>query len=342
MHSHSQLYETAAKLVQKGKGILAADQSAKTMNKQLALLGVPEEAEMRRVYRQLLFTTPDIEKYVSGVIMYDSSIRNQTDDGTPFVDVLLSKGIIPIIKADKSTVGHTGFDAEVVTQGLDGLQERLEEYYQMGARAAKWRAVFTVTDTTPTEQNILSDVVSLARYAALCQEAGIVPMVEPEVLYSGAHDIHRAEAVTTQVLQKLFEILSWYKVDQKALVLKSSMVLAGTDSQEQSTPQEVSEATVRTFKNSVPHEVPGIVFLSGGQSPEQATQNLNAIVEVEQQEGGLPWELSFSFSRGLEKPVQEAWKGKGENIETAQKALIERLRLNVLADKGAYESNMET
>lgn len=340
MSKNTKLYETAQKLMTKGKGILAADQSAGTMNKQLASIGVPEEAEMRRVYRQLLFTTPDLEKYVSGVITYDSSVRNQTDDGTPFVDVLLSKGIIPIIKVDKSTVPHTGFPNEVVTQGLDDLKERLEEYYEMGARAAKWRAVITITEDAPSEQNILFDAMMLARYAALCQEAEIVPMVEPEVLYAGNHSIERAEEVTTQVLKKLFEILDWYGVDMKAVILKSSMVLAGKEFSDQSSPEEVAQASVRTFRNAVPEEVPGIVFLSGGQTPEQATANLDAIAEVEKAEEGLPWELAFSFSRGLEQPVQEAWKGQVENVNAAQNALIERLKLNVLADKGDYEPEM--
>jgi fructose-bisphosphate aldolase class I len=340
MSSNAKLYETTQKLMEDGKGILAADQSANTMNKQLALLGIPEEAEMRRFYRQLLFTTPALEQYVSGVIMYDSSIRNQTDDGTPFIDVLLSKGIIPIIKVDKSTVPHTGFQDEVLTQGLDGLSERLDEYYELGARAAKWRAVFTITNATPTEQNILFDVMMLARYARLCQEAGIVPILEPEVLYTGAHSIERAEEVTTQVLHKLFEILRWYKVDLKAVILKSSMVLAGKEHGEQLSPELVAESSIRTFRNTVPEEVPGIVFLSGGQTPKQATANLNAIARSEKN-AGLPWKVSFSFSRGLEQPVQEAWGGKAGNMNAAQEALIERLKLNTLADRGEYEASME-
>ena len=338
---HSELYRNAAALLTKGKGILAADQSARTMNKQLEALGVAPEAEMRRQYRELLFTTEGIEDYVTGVILYDATIRNQTADGTPFVDLLIAKGIIPIIKVDKSTVPHTGFADEVVTQGLDDLADRLHEYYEMGARAAKWRAVFTITDQIPTEQNILVDCIGLARYAALCHEAGIVPIVEPEVLYSGGHDLARAEAVTTQVLSKLFEQLVWHGVDLKAVILKSSMVLAGKEHTEQSTPAEVAEASVRTFENSVPAEVPGIVFLSGGQTPEQATANLDAIAEIEAARGGLSWELAFSFSRGLEQPVQEAWRGEAANIPAAQAALIERLRLNSLADSGDYEQSME-
>ena len=236
MADHNKLYEIAAALVAKGKGILAADQSPESMNKQLKALGIPEEAEMRRKYRQLLFTTPGIEQYVTGVIMHDGTIRNHTDDGVIFADLLIAKGIIPIIKVDKGTVPHTNFPGEVVTQGLDDLGKRLQEYYNMGARAAKWRAVITIGNTIPTVQNIRTDAVSLARYAALCQEAGIVPMVEPEVLHAGSHDLRRAEAVTTQALQIVFDALDEQKVDCKGLILKSSMVLAGSEYPDQTSP----------------------------------------------------------------------------------------------------------
>ena len=337
MNDHSNLHAIAAQLLAKDKGILAADQSARTMNKQLAALGVPEEAEMRRQYRQLLFTTAGIEEYVSGVILYDATIRNQTDDGTPFVDVLISKGIIPIIKVDGSTTPHTGFPGEVVTQGLDKLDERLAEYYALGARAAKWRAVFTITENTPTEQNVLFDCIQLVRYAQLCHEAGIVPIVEPEVIFAGNHSLERAEEVTTTVLKKLFELLAWYQVDMKAVILKSSMVLAGSEHPEQTAPAAVAEATVRTFENAVPHDVPGIVFLSGGQTPVRATENLDAIADIEKARGDLPWEFAFSYSRGIEQPVQEAWRGEVANVPAAQAALIERLQRNSEADQGVYE-----
>lgn len=335
------LYTTAANLVAKGKGILAADQSPESMNKQLKAVGVPEEAEMRRKYRQLLFKTPGIEKYVTGVIMHDGTIRNTTDEGIVFADLLISKGIIPIIKVDKGTVPHTNFPGEVVTQGLDDLAKRLEEYYNMGARAAKWRAVVTIGSNTPTVENLRADAFLLARYSALCQEAGIVPMVEPEVLFSGSHDLARAEAVTTQALQILFDALLEQKVDLKGLILKSSMVLAGSEDPNQTSPQEVAEATLRTFKNAVPEDVGGIVFLSGGQTPERATANLDAIAEQEAIRTDLPWEFAFSYSRALEEPVLQAWQGKDENIPAAQEALINRLRLNSLADTGAYETSME-
>ncbi len=339
--SHSTLHEIARGLVVPKKGILAADQSPTSMNKQLEALGIPPEAEMRRKYRQLLFTTPGIEQYVTGVIMHDGTIRNHTDDHTQFSDLLIAKGIVPIIKVDTGTVSHTGFPGEVVTQGLDNLGDRLAEYYDMGARAAKWRAVITITDTTPTEQNVVFDMMQMTRYAALCQEAGIVPMVEPEVIFSGPHSLERAEQVTTMVLKKLFELMTWYQIDLKGVILKSSMVLAGSEYQTQSTPAEVAAATIRTFQNSVPAEVPGIVFLSGGQTPERATANLDAIAELEQSIGNLPWQFAFSYSRGLEEPVQQTWLGREENVPAAQAALIERLRLNSLADMGEYEVSME-
>lgn len=335
------LYTTTANLVANGKGILAADQSPESMNKQLKAVGIPEEAEMRRKYRQLLFSTQTIEKYVTGVIMHDGTIRNHTDDGILFSDLLISKGIIPIIKVDKGTVPHTNFQGEVLTQGLDDLAKRLEEYYNMGARCAKWRAVVTISSNTPTIENLRADAFLLSRYAALCQEAGIVPMVEPEVLFSGSHNIARAEAVTTQALQILFDALLEQRVDLKGLILKSSMVLAGSENQSKSTPQEVADATLRTFKNAVPEDVGGIVFLSGGQTPERATENLDAIAEQEKIRTDLPWEFAFSYSRALEEPVLKAWQGKDENIPQAQEALLKRLRLNSLADTGAYEPSME-
>ncbi len=311
------------------------------MNKQLEALGIPAEAEMRRKYRQLLFTTPGLETFVTGVIMHDGTIRNHTDNHTQFSDVLIAKGIIPIIKVDSGTVPHTGFPGEVVTEGLDNLADRLAEYYDMGARAAKWRAVITISDTVPTEQNVVFDMIQMTRYAALCQEAGIVPMVEPEVIFSGAHSLERAEAVTTMVLKKLFELMVWYKVDLKGVILKSSMVLAGSEYPIQTAPKEVAAASLRTFENSVPAEVPGIVFLSGGQTPQRATENLDAIAELEIARGNLPWQFAFSYSRGLEQPVQETWLGKDENIAAAQAALLERLRLNAMADVGTYEPSME-
>ncbi|MFT5849430.1 MAG: fructose-bisphosphate aldolase class I [Patiriisocius sp.] len=340
MSNIEKLHEIALALVSPHKGILAADQSPRTMNKQLDALGLPPEAELRRKYRQLMFTTPGIEEYVTGVILHDGTIRNHTDDQTQFSDLLVAKGIIPIIKVDTGTAPHHGFEGEVVTQGLDGLQDRLQEYYDMGARGAKFRTVFNISDTTPSEQNVLFDCMTLARYSALCHEVGIVPIVEPEVIFSGPHSLERAEEVTTQVLKKLFEILSWYKVDLRGVILKSSMVLAGSENADQTSAKDVAEASIRTFKSTVPDAIPGIVFLSGGQTPKRATENLDAMAELEAQMGGLPWEIAFSFSRGIEQPVQQAWQGKEENVPAAQEALLERLRLNSMADQGAYEPSM--
>lgn len=341
MDSKEKLYETAKFLVTPGKGILAADQSASTMNKQLEAIGATPDAETRRQYRQLLMTTDGIEEFVTGVILYDGTIRNKIDDGTPFADVLIAKGIVPIIKVDASTHPHPNFPNEVITEGLDGLADRLAAYYDMGARAAKWRAVITIGEGIPTEANLHTDAMSLARYAALCQEAGIVPMVEPEVLHAGSHDLATAEEVTTRTLQKVFAALEEQRVDLKGLILKSSFVLAGSEHPTQSTPEEVAEATIRTFKNAVPQEVPGIVFLSGGQTPERATANLNAVAKLEKAAGGFPWQIAFSYSRGLEEPVQKAWQGKADNVGKAKEALLERLRLNVAADNAEYQASME-
>lgn len=336
--SSSNVAACAQSFFKKGKGILAADESTSTMNKRLAAIGVPEEPEMRRKYRQLLFTAPGIEQYLTGTIMYDSSIRNKTDDGTPFADVLITKGIVPIIKVDKSTVEHTGFPDEVVTEGLDGLLERLEEYHELGARAAKWRAVVKITNTLPTEQNILFNAVTLARYAALCQQANIVPMVEPEVLFDGTHSIERAEAVTGNVIKKLFELLAWYKVDLGGVILKTSMVLAGKEHEIESNPEEVAAATARMLAASVPEGVAGVVFLSGGQSVLRSTLNLNAFSQLEAK---LPWPTTFSFSRAIEEPILEAWKGKEENITAAQQAMLHRLKMNALAEQGQYNPTLE-
>lgn len=333
--NHDALYKTASLLMTPGKGILAADQSVHTMDKQLKAIGATPEAETRRQYRQLLFTAPGIEKYVTGIILYDATIRNQTDDGTAFVDYLIAKGIIPIIKVDKSTVPFGGFEGEVVTEGLDGLKERLEEYFKMGARAAKWRAVINIGEDLPTLDSIKFNAMLLARYARLCQEAGIVPIVEPEVIYAGNHSIERAEEVTALTIKTVFAVLIQYRVDLKAVILKTSMVLAGNKNEKQSAPEEVADATLRVLESAVPSEVPGVVFLSGGQTPEQVTANFNAIGKLEKERGKLPWQLAFSFSRGIEQPVQEVWKGNKENVAEAQKKLVEVLERNCRADQGS-------
>lgn len=331
MKKNTKLYETVAALLASGKGILAADESDNTAGKRLAQVHLPNEPEHRQDFRELLFTAPDIEQYISGVIMYDSSIRNETDDGTPFADVLLAKGIIPGIKVDLGVRELQEFRGEVITQGLDDLDKRFVEYYDMGARFAKWRMVITIEeDETPTDEALKMNCLMMARYAQYAQAAGIVPIVEPEVIHTGDHSLAKAEMVTTRTLQILFQTLMEYKVDLSGLILKSSMVLAGSKNSSQSTPEQVANATLRTFHMSVPHECAGIVFLSGGQTPERSTANLNAIAKM----GSQPWPITYSFSRALEEPFLQAWGGKPENGEAAQKALLETCKQNSEASLG--------
>lgn len=335
MKKHTKLYENVATLMTPGKGILAADESDGTAGKRLALVNLPNTPENRQDMRELLFTAPDVEEYISGAIMYDSSIKNFTDDGLPFADLLTAKGIIPGIKVDKGTVKLHGFKKEVVTQGLDGLAERFEEYYDLGARFAKWRAVITIDEgKLPSEACLTMNAVMMARYAQIAQAAGIVPIVEPEVIYAGDHSLATAEMVTTKTLQILFQTLMTYEVDLAGVILKSSMVLAGDMNKEQTSPEEVANATLRTFHMSVPHEVGGIVFLSGGQKSKQATSNLNAIAKM----GEQPWPITFSFSRAIEEPVLAAWGGKPENVEKAQAVYKEVAKANSLASQGEYDA----
>jgi fructose-bisphosphate aldolase, class I len=339
MKKNTKLYETVAALMAPGKGILAADESDATAGKRLAMVHLPNEPENRQDFREILFAAPGIEEYLSGVIMYDSSIKSFTDDGVPFADVLTAKGIVPGIKVDLGTVDLQGFKGEVVSQGLDGLAERFAEYYDLGARFAKWRAVITIDeDDLPTDAAITMNCMMLARYAQIAQAAGIVPMVEPEVIYAGDHNLAKAELVTTRTLQILFQTLMTYKVDLEGLILKSSMVLAGDMCPEQSSPEQIANATLRTFHLSVPHEVGGIVFLSGGQTPKRSTQNLNAVAKLGQQ----PWPITFSFSRAIEEPVLVAWQGKPENVPEAQKVLLHVSKMNSLATQGKYDAVADT
>jgi fructose-bisphosphate aldolase class I len=331
MKKNTKLYETTAALLASGKGILAADESDPTAGKRLAMVHLPNEPENRQDFREILFIAPEIEEFVSGVIMYDSSIRNTTDDGVPFADVLTAKGIVPGIKVDLGVRDLEGFKGEVVTQGLDNLAERFSEYYNLGARFAKWRMVVKIEeDETPTDEALKINCIMMARYAQIAQTAGIVPVVEPEVIHAGDHSLQLAEMVTTRTLQILFQTLIEYKVDLQGLILKSSMVLAGDSHPEQTSPEEVAQATLRTFHMSVPHECAGIVFLSGGQTPERATDNLNAIGKM----SGQPWPITFSFSRALENPVLEAWGGKKENEDSAKAALLEVCKKNSAATLG--------
>lgn len=338
MRDNADLYTIVSQILQDGKGVLAADESNPTAGKRLDMVGLPNLPGNRQDFRELLFTAPGIEEFLSGVILYDSSIRNTTDAGMPFPDVLAARGIVPGIKVDKGTRGIPGFPGEVVTQGLDDLEERYTEYYKLGARFAKWRAVLTIGDGIPTDECVEMNAVMMARYAGITQNAGLVPIVEPEVMFPGAHSLARAEEVTTRALQILFTTLRKYRVDLKATILKSSMVLAGDECKEQTEPDEVAGATLRTFHLSVPYEVGGIVFLSGGQTPKRATENLNAIAKM----GEQPWPITFSFSRAIEEPVLTAWQGKAENIGAAQKAMLRTVKVNSLAQQGKYDPLKDT
>jgi len=305
--------EIAQSLVENPKGIFAADESGGSIHKRFEQYGIDDSEEVRRTYRQLFFTSPGIEDHLSGVILFDETARQKADDGTPFPELLQSRGIIPGVKVDKGIVPLPGFEGEGVTSGLDGLPERLAEYYAMGIRFAKWRAAFTVTDTLPSDAAIAANVHALARYALDCQNAGIVPIVEPEIVHEGDFTIERAKAVSARVLDALFEELALLGVHRKAMLLKTSMVLAGSK-QPQSSPEAVAAATVDVFSHHVPHDLAGIVFLSGGQEPLQATNNLQAITN----KGAQAWPITFSYSRALQEPVIQAWSGKSENLSHAQ------------------------
>lgn len=335
MQDRSALYSIAADLLVAGKGLLAADESERTMFSHFKDAGITESDAMQRAYRELLFTAPGIEEYISGVIMYDTSMRDTTTDGIPFPDVLASRGIIPGIKVDLGTVPLSNFPGEVVTEGLDGLAKRLAKYYEQGARFTKWRAVITIDGTaTPTDTCFSANAFLLARYAALVQDAGMVPIVEPEVIMHGTHTVQRAEEVTMRMLQVLFATLKEFKVDLKGLILKSSMVLASDGAEKETRPEEVANATLRTFHLSVPHEVPGIVFLSGGQTPKRSTQNLQSIATL----GAQPWVITYSYSRAIEEPVIATWKGDDANKAKAQEVLLKRAKMNSLAALGKYRA----
>src|SRR5437870_1535850 len=328
----------ARKLVAAGKGILAADESSGTIEKRLKSISVPSTEENRRTYREILFTTAGAGEFISGVILFDETIRQKTRDGRTFVEALDQQGIIPGIKVDKGAKAIANFPGEKVTEGLDGLRERFAEYRQLGARFAKWRAVISISDKTPTRRCIATNAELLARYAALCQEADLVPIVEPEVLMDGAHTIERHFEVTQQTLESVFHALYEHRVVLEAMLLKPNMVLSGKDCSQQASVQEVAEATVRCMKRVVPSAVPGLVFLSGGQSDVQATEHLNAMNRLDQ----IPWQLSFSFGRALQAPVLKAWKGEPTNVADAQQAFHHRAWCNSKARFGKYTEDMET
>ena len=333
------LKDTVQQLFANNKGLLAMDESTGTCNKRFAAEGIPQTVEMRRKYRELIVTTPGLNESIGGAILYDETIRQQTKDGVPMADVLMKAGIIPGIKVDTGAKLMAGFPNEKVTEGLDGLRERLAEYKKMGARFAKWRAVITLGDDIPTTACIKANVHALARYAALCQEAGIVPIVEPEVLMTGNHTIQRCYDVTEKVLKMLFYQLYQFKIDLEGMILKPNMVIAGTESTVQNSIDEVAEATANCLLESVPAAMPAVAFLSGGQSPEDAAAHLNAIHT--NFKNRLPWIVTFSFARAIQQPALDIWKGQDANVEEAQKLLYRRAKLDAAARKGKYNAAME-
>jgi len=333
----SELEATARAMVAPGKGILAADESSPTIKKRFDSIGAESNEENRRSYREMLFTTRGAEEFISGVIFFDETLRQSTADGTPFPKLLQKKGIVPGIKVDTGAKALAGAGGEKVTEGLDGLRERIAEYHGLGARFAKWRAVITIGDGIPSDYCLDANAHALARYAALCIEGGLVPIVEPEVLMDGSHTIERCYEVTERTLRKVFDALYDQRVPLQETILKPNMVLSGTECPQQADVRRVAEETLRCFRNAVPAEIPGIVFLSGGQSDELATAHLNEMNKV----GGSPWELSFSYGRALQAPPLKAWAGKAENRDAAQKAFYHRARCNGAARSGSYTARME-
>ena len=332
--------QTASALVAPAKGILAADESTSTIKKRFDAIGVESTEPNRRTYRELLFRTPGIAQFISGVILYDETIRQKAADGTPLVKILKDQGILPGIKADVGAKPLAFSPAEVVTEGLDGLRERLIEYRELGAVFSKWRAVITIGDGIPTPYCIETNAHALARYAALSQEQMIVPMVEPEVLMDGDHTIDRCLEVSLATLREVFAQLARQRVQLEGTLLKASMVLSGKGAPNRASPDEVARYTVNCFKESVPAAVPGIVFLSGGQSDEEATVNLDAINRYAARVGA-PWQLSFSYGRGLQAAPQKVWSGKADNVAAAQRAFFHRAKLTAAARAGKYSPAME-
>jgi len=334
----SELKLVAQAIVARQKGVLAADESSPTIKKRFDTIKVESTEESRRRYREILFTTEGIEQNVGGVILFDETLRQSTREGVPFAQLLTNRGIVPGIKVDKGAKLLAFFPGEKVTEGLDGLRERLLEYKQLGAKFAKWRAVIEIDGhKIPSNHAIQVNAHALARYAALCQEVDLVPIVEPEVLMDGEHSIERCEAVTSRVLETVFAELDAHRVVFEGMLLKPNMIIPGKKCERQAYAQEVAEATMRCFYRYVPAAVPGIVFLSGGQSAEEATENLNAMNAM----GSHPWEVSFSYGRALQAPVLAAWKGQEGNVANAQSALAQRCHLNGLARAGKYNRDME-
>ena len=334
------LKKNANLMVQKGKGILAADESTPTCKKRFDTIGVESTEENRNAYRDMLFTTPDIQQFISGVILFDETLRQSTlKEKTKYPDYLKSLGVIPGIKVDKGAHSLSGSDGEKVTEGLDGLGKRLEEYFSLGARFAKWRAVIEISDNTPTSSCIAANAHALARYAAICQENGLVPIVEPEILMDGKHSIEESFIISEEVLHTTFYELYSQNVLLEGMVLKPNMVLSGYDCSEQASVDEVAEMTVTVLKRCVPSAVPGIAFLSGGQSDEDATAHLNKMNQILGEKS--PWNLTYSYGRALQSSALKAWSGKSENVPNAQEAFYKRAKLNGMATNGEYNQSME-
>ncbi len=333
----SDLHATARELVADGKGILAADESSATIKKRFDSIGVESTEENRRAYRELLFTTPGTESYISGVILFDETIRQRSADGTPFAELLAGKGMVPGIKVDTGAKPLAFAEGETITEGLDGLRLRLEEYRSLGARFAKWRATYFIASDRPSEYAVWTNAHALARYAALCEEVGLVPIVEPEVLMDGDHPITSSAKATGRVLQAVYTELHDQRVDLRGTLLKPNMVLTGYDAAERASFDEVADQTLDVLNRHVPAAVPGIVFLSGGQSDEDATAHLSAM----NARGPHPWQLSFSYGRALQAPALKAWAGRPENVAAAQRAYYHRAKMNAAARSGSYSPEME-
>jgi fructose-bisphosphate aldolase class I len=339
MDTTAELEATISDMVQAGKGILAADESAPTIARRFAAIDVESTVEYRRSYRSMLFTTPGLNNFISAVILFEETLAQQSDDGTPLSEVLASQGMVPGVKVDKGLIPLASAPGDKITQGLDGLAERLQTYRAQGARFAKWREVYPISEHNPTALGIEANAEMLARYAAICQTEGMVPIVEPEVLIDGDHTIERSAIVIETVLHAVFHALHRHQVVLECIVLKPSMVTPGKDQLSQASPAQVAETTIGVFRRTVPVAVPSINFLSGGQTPEEATSNLNAMNELYPE---APWELSFSYGRALQEPALLAWQGKAENAAATQQALYRRALLNGAARSGRYTPVMET
>ena len=335
--SKQQLVETASAMVTRGKGILAADESEKTLQSRFDGIGLEATQDLRRAYRDLLFTTPGLEDFISGVILYDETLRTRSLDDVQFPELIAQQGIIPGAKVDTGLTDLAGFPGEQITEGLDGLRERVETYRDLGARFAKWRAVFAIGKGAPTRTCIQANAQVLARYAAICQEAGVVPIVEPEILMNGTHSIEECEEATETTLSTVFYELLAHRILLEGIVVKPSMVLSGTECPVQAGVEEVAEATIRCFRRTIPASVPGIAFLSGGQSPELSTAHLNAMNVM----GPQPWEISFSYGRALQDPARAVWKGEEANRKLAQEVFYHRTKCNGAARFGKYSPEME-